>query len=116
MHNGMIILDADGHALNQEPRYSQHPPEQFRGRQSIGGGGDGFGRRRNGRIPFPLVTVERSVRCRGANQRLGPAGDACLALSFVRPSSYPLVTLVYLEGRFVPQAIARAQRERRTRL
>ena len=62
MRNGMIIIDADGHALDQESMYRQRRPEQFRRRQSIGGGGDGFDRRQNGRIPYPPVTVERYLQ------------------------------------------------------
>ena len=62
MRNGMIIIDADGHALDQESMYRQRLPEQFRKRQSIGGGGDGFDRRQNGRIPYPPVTVERYLQ------------------------------------------------------
>src|SRR6266849_4754509 len=62
MRNGTIIIDADGHALDQESMYRQRLPEQFRRRQSIGGGGDGFDRRQNGRIPYPPVTVERYLQ------------------------------------------------------
>ena len=62
MRNGMIIIDADGHALDQESMYRQRLPEQFRRRQSIGGGGDGFDRRQNGHIPYPPVTVERYLQ------------------------------------------------------
>jgi hypothetical protein len=61
MRNGMIIIDADGHALDQESMYRQRLPEQFRRRQSISIG-DGFDRRQNGRIPYPPVTVERYLQ------------------------------------------------------
>jgi hypothetical protein len=32
MRNGMIIIDADGHALDQELMYRQRLPEHFRNR------------------------------------------------------------------------------------
>jgi len=61
MRNGMIIIDADGHVLDQESMYRQRLPEQFRKRQSISIG-DGFDRRQNGRIPYPPVTVEHYLQ------------------------------------------------------
>ena len=61
MRHDMIIIDADGHVLDQESMYRQRLPEQFRKRQSISIG-DGFDRRQNGRIPYPPVTVEHYLQ------------------------------------------------------
>jgi hypothetical protein len=57
----MIIIDADGHVLDQESVYRQRLPEQFRKRQSSSIG-DGFDRQQNGCIRYPPVTVERYLQ------------------------------------------------------
>jgi len=35
MKNGMVIIDADGHAVDYEPVYRERLPEQYRNRATI---------------------------------------------------------------------------------
>jgi len=61
MKNGMLIIDADGHVGDFDAAYRQRLPEEFKRRQSIGGGGDGFDRRQNGAIPWRATSVEQNL-------------------------------------------------------
>ena len=49
MKNGMVIIDADGHAADNEAVYRERLPEQYRRRTFIYSG-DGFDRHQNGTI------------------------------------------------------------------
>ena len=49
MKNGMVIIDADGHAVDAEPMYRERLPERYRKRNFIHPS-DGFDRNQNGTI------------------------------------------------------------------
>ena len=49
MKNGMVIIDADGHAVDSEAAYREWLPEAYRKRQSIYPL-DGFDRRQGGKL------------------------------------------------------------------
>src|SRR5438874_12359146 len=49
MKNGMLIIDADGHAVDNEGVYRERLPEQYRKRSFIHPS-DGFDRHQNGKI------------------------------------------------------------------
>jgi len=49
MKNGMVIIDADGHAVDAEPVYRERLPERYRKRNFIHPS-DGFDRNQNGTI------------------------------------------------------------------
>ena len=49
MKNGMVIIDADGHAVDAEPVYRERLPERYRKRNFIYPS-DGFDRNQNGTI------------------------------------------------------------------
>ena len=49
MKNGMVIIDADGHAVDAEPMYRERLPERYRKRNFIYPS-DGFDRNQNGTI------------------------------------------------------------------
>src|SRR3954451_4055585 len=49
MKNGMVIIDADGHAVDNEAVYRERLPEQYRKRNFIVSS-DGFDRGQNGTI------------------------------------------------------------------
>ena len=49
MKNGMVIIDADGHAVDAEPMYRERLPECYRKRNFIHPS-DGFDRNQNGTI------------------------------------------------------------------
>lgn len=61
MRDGIIVIDADGHAADFDTMYRQRLPEQFRKRMSIGGGGDSFDRRQNGTIPWRSTSAEQNL-------------------------------------------------------
>src|SRR5207245_518565 len=49
MKNGMVIIDADGHAVDYEPVYRERLPKQYRGRATIYPT-DNFDRTQNGKL------------------------------------------------------------------
>src|SRR5260370_11200393 len=49
MKNGMVIIDADGHAVDYEPVYRERLPEQYRNRATIYPT-DNFDRTQNGKL------------------------------------------------------------------
>jgi hypothetical protein len=49
MKNGMVIIDADGHAVDYEPVYRERLPEQYRNRATIYPA-DNFDRTQNGKL------------------------------------------------------------------
>lgn len=61
MKNGMVIIDADGHASDFEPQYRKHLPESMKKRSAIFTGGDGFDRRQNGAIPWRAESPEAQL-------------------------------------------------------
>jgi hypothetical protein len=78
MKNGMLIIDADGHAVDNEAVYRERLPEQYR-RRSFIYPSDGFDRHQNGKIQkqpktrsrtSPTMTARAST-CRSSTR---PAG------------------------------------------
>jgi uncharacterized protein len=61
MKNGMVIIDADGHAVDREAMYRERLPEQFRKRMGIYPT-DAFDRNQNGSIVKGPATPEDNLR------------------------------------------------------
>ncbi|HLY64413.1 MAG TPA: hypothetical protein VKU60_02670, partial [Chloroflexota bacterium] len=57
----MVIIDADGHAVDLEPVYRARLPEQFRRRMQIMPS-DGFDRNQSGKLNRLPVTAEQNLR------------------------------------------------------
>jgi uncharacterized protein len=91
MKNGLVIIDADGHAVDAEPAYRERLPEQYRKRLSIYPT-DNFDRRQNGRLD---KTPKSAAQNLADNDREGidlqiiyPTGG--LALTKVREPEYAI--------------------------
>jgi uncharacterized protein len=89
MKNGMVIIDADGHAVDAEPVYRERLPERYRKRNFIYPS-DGFDRNQNGTITKRPETPAQNL---ADNDREGidlqiiyPTGG--LFLSRVRETDY----------------------------
>ncbi|HLG74103.1 MAG TPA: amidohydrolase family protein [Chloroflexota bacterium] len=61
MKNGMVIIDADGHAVDRDPAYRDRLPEEFKYRQQLYPT-DAFDRFQNGRIKKGPVTPQDNIR------------------------------------------------------
>jgi predicted TIM-barrel fold metal-dependent hydrolase len=61
MRNGLVIIDADGHAVDQEPIYRERLPERFRKAMRIFPS-DGFDRNQNGTINKAPRTPRDNLR------------------------------------------------------
>ena len=91
MKNGMVIIDADGHAVDAEPMYRERLPERYRKRNFIHPS-DGFDRNQNGTISKRPETPAQNL---ADNDREGidlqviyPTGG--LFLSRVREPDYAI--------------------------
>jgi uncharacterized protein len=91
MKNGMVIVDADGHAVDSEPVYRERLPERYRKRNFIYPS-DGFDRNQNGTISKRPDTSAQNL---ADNDREGidlqiiyPTGG--LFLSRVREADYAI--------------------------
>src|SRR5215468_7060640 len=91
MKNGMVIIDADGHAVDAEPIYRERLPERYRKRNFIHPS-DGFDRNQNGTISKRPETPAQNL---ADNDREGidlqviyPTGG--LFLSRVREADYAI--------------------------
>ena len=91
MKNGMVIIDADGHAVDAEPIYRARLPEQYKKRASVYPS-DNFDRRQNGAIDKHPTTPAQNL---ADNEREGidlqiiyPTGG--LMLSRVRERDYAI--------------------------
>src|SRR6202022_648741 len=91
MKNGMVIIDADGHAVDAEPVYRERLPERYRKRNFIHPS-DGFDRNQNGTISKRPETPAQNL---ADNDREGidlqiiyPTGG--LFLSRVREADYAI--------------------------
>src|SRR3982074_3396125 len=90
MKNGMVIIDADGHAVDNEAVYRERLPEQYKKRNFIHSS-DGFDRSQNGTL---LQQPKAAAQNLADNDREGidlqiiyPTGG--LLLSRVREPDYP---------------------------
>src|SRR5213080_1648347 len=91
MKHGMVIIDADGHAVDAEPIYRERLPERYRKRNFIHPS-DGFDRNQNGAISRRPETPAQNL---ADNDREGidlqiiyPTGG--LFLSRVREADYAI--------------------------
>ena len=78
MKNGMLIIDADGHAVDNEAIYRERLPEQYRKRSFIHPS-DGFDRHQNGKIkkqPQDAAQNPPTMTARGliSKSSIRPAG------------------------------------------
>src|SRR6516162_6380006 len=76
MKNGMVIIDADGHAVDDEPMYRERLPERYRKRNFIYPS-NGFDRNQNGTISKRPETSGQNL---ADNDREGLTGVALVPL------------------------------------
>src|SRR6266478_8365195 len=92
MKNGMVIIDADGHAVDYEPVYRERLPEQYRNRATIYPT-DNFDRTQNGKLaakrpPSPSQNLADNAQEGIDLQIIYPTGG--LMLSRVRERDYAI--------------------------
>jgi len=92
MKNGMIIIDADGHAVDYEPVYRERLPEHYRNRTTIYPS-DNFDRTQNGRLaakrpPSPAQNLADNAQEGIDLQIIYPTGG--LMLTRVREPDYAI--------------------------
>ena len=91
MRNGMVIIDADGHAVDAEPMYRERLPERYRKRNFIHPS-DGFDRNQNGTISKRPETPAQNLADNNLEgidlQVIYPTGG--LFLSRVREADYAI--------------------------
>ncbi|MBI3517386.1 MAG: amidohydrolase family protein, partial [Proteobacteria bacterium] len=91
MKNGMVIIDADGHAVDSEAAYREWLPEKYRKRQTIYPG-DGFDRRQGGKLDKTPKSPTQNLADNDKEgidlQIIYPTGG--LALSKVREADYAI--------------------------
>ena len=78
MKNGMVIIDADGHAVDNEPVYRERLPEQYR-KRSIIIPRDNFDRHQNGKITETAAIA-------GAEPRRQCPARGSICRSSIRPA------------------------------
>ena len=61
MKNGMVIIDADGHAVDYEPVYRERLPEKYRNRATIYPA-DNFDRTQNGALAAKRGSHDEAFR------------------------------------------------------
>jgi uncharacterized protein len=92
MKNGMVIIDADGHAVDYEPVYRERLPQQFRNRTTIYPS-DNFDRTQNGKLaakrpPSPAQNLADNAQEGIDLQIIYPTGG--LMLTRVREHDYAI--------------------------
>jgi predicted TIM-barrel fold metal-dependent hydrolase len=92
MKNGMVIIDADGHAVDYEPVYRERLPEQYRNRATIYPA-DNFDRTQNGKLaakrpPSPAQNLADNAQEGIDLQIIYPTGG--LMLTRVRERDYAI--------------------------
>ena len=92
MKNGMVIIDADGHAVDYEPVYRERLPEKYRNRATIYPS-DNFDRTQNGalagkRPPSPAQNLADNAQEGIDLQVIYPTGG--LMLTRVRERDYAI--------------------------
>src|SRR5438309_1924101 len=92
MKNGMVIIDADGHAVDYEPVYRERLPEQYRNRTTIYPS-DNFDRTQNGKLaakrpPSPAQNLADNAQEGIDLQIIDPTGG--LMLTRVRERDYAI--------------------------
>jgi uncharacterized protein len=92
MKNGMVIIDADGHAVDYEPVYRERLPERYRNRTTIYPS-DNFDRTQNGKLaakrpPSPVQNLADNAQEGIDLQIIYPTGG--LMLTRVREHDYAI--------------------------